>query len=169
MIHKKAYQRRAPGEIGIEQTRDVEPVRAILQALGLAVEGLEWSAACYLLAYQGDSPIGVVGIEPRIDAALLRSLAVVEPMRRRGVGTALVKAARIAAHTRGARTLYTLARSLHFAWFKLQGFKPVQLEEVKRALAGTFLIDHLSIHQPGTLDEMSALAVDISNDGVIER
>jgi N-acetylglutamate synthase-like GNAT family acetyltransferase len=169
MIHKKAYQRRAPGEIGIEQTHDLEPVRTILQALGLPIEGLDWPAACYLLAYQGDSPIGAVGVEPRIDAALLRSLAVVEPMQRRGVGTALVKAARIAAHTRGARTLYTLAPSLHFGWFKRQGFNPVQLGELKRALAGTFLIDHLSTHQPGALNEMSAFAVDISNDGVIER
>jgi N-acetylglutamate synthase-like GNAT family acetyltransferase len=169
MIHKKAYQRRAPGEIGIEQTHDLSPVRTMLQGLGLSVEGLDWAAACYLLAYQGDSPIGAVGIEPRIDGAFLRSLAVVEPMRRHGVGMALVKAARVAAHTRGARTLYTLIPSSHFEWFERQGFVPIQLAELKRALAGTFLIDHLSEHQPGVLDEMSALAVDIANDGVIER
>jgi N-acetylglutamate synthase-like GNAT family acetyltransferase len=169
MIHKKAYQRRAPGEIGIEQTHDLRPVRAIIRGLGLFDEGLDWAAACYLLAYEGASPIGTVGIEPRIDAALLRSLAVVEPMRRRGVGTALVKAARVAAHTRGARTLYTLIPSQYLEWFKRQGFAAVQLEELKRALAGTFLIGHLSTHQSGVFDEVSALAVDIASDGVIER
>ena len=169
MIHKKAYQRRAPGEIGIEQTRDLGLVRAFLQALGLSVEGIEWPAACYLLAYRGDSAIGAVGLEPRIDAALLRSLAVAEPMRRRGVGTALVKAARVAAHTRGARTLYTLTPSRHVEWFKRLGLAPVPIAELKRALAGTFLIDHLSTYQSGALDEISALAVDIASDGVINR
>ena len=45
-----------------------------------------------------------------MDAAVIRSLGVVEAMRRRGIGAALVNAARKAAHTRGARRLYALGR-----------------------------------------------------------
>jgi N-acetylglutamate synthase-like GNAT family acetyltransferase len=169
MIHKKAYQRRAPGEFGIEQTHDLAPVRAILEAAELSVEGLEWPAGCYLLAYQSDTPIGTAGIEPRVDAALLRSVAVAEPMRLRGAGAALVKAARVAAHTRGARTLYALTRASHRRWFTRLGFAPVPLNQLQRALAGTFLIDYLSVHQPAILNELSCLAIDIASDGVIER
>jgi N-acetylglutamate synthase-like GNAT family acetyltransferase len=169
MIRKKAYQLRAPGEIGIEQTRDLASVRSILEAAGMDTEGLEWPAAFYLLAYLSDTPIGTVGIEPRVDAALLRSLAVAYPMRRQGVGEALVKAARIAAHTRGARTLYTLAPAPHLGRFTRLGFAAVPLEQLMHVLAGTFLINYLSVHQPAALDETIALAIDIAGDGVIKR
>ena len=169
MIHRKAYQRRTPGELRVEQTRDLAPVRVILEALGLITKGLEWPAACYLLAYQGDTPIGAAGIEPRVDAALMRSLAVAEPMRRRGAGEALVKAARVSAHTRGARTLYTLTPAPYLRWFTRLSFAPVPLDQLRQALAGTFLIDYLSAHQPEELSALTALAVDISNDGVIVR
>jgi N-acetylglutamate synthase-like GNAT family acetyltransferase len=169
MIHKKARPRRAPGEFGIEQTRDLAPVRAILEAAGLSIEGLEWHAACYLLAYQGDTPIGTAGIEPRVDAALLRSVAVDEPRRRHGVGEALVKAARVAAHTRGARTLYTLTPQSHLGWFRRLGFAPVTLGQLQGALAGTFLLGYLSDHQAVALNELIPLAIDIAADGVIER
>jgi N-acetylglutamate synthase-like GNAT family acetyltransferase len=169
MIHKKARQRRAPGEFGIEQTRDLAPVRAILEAAGLSIEGIEWSAACYLLAYQGDTPIGTAGIEPHVDAALLRSVAVAEPRRRRGVGEALVKAARVAAHTRGARTLYTLTPRSNLGWITRLGFAPVTLVQLQGALAGTFLVDYLSGHRTAALNELIPLAIDIAADGVIER
>jgi N-acetylglutamate synthase-like GNAT family acetyltransferase len=169
MIHKKVNQRRARGEFGIEQTRDLAPVRAILEAAGLSVEGLEWPPACYLLAYQGDTPIGTAGIEPRVDAALLRSVAVTEPMRQHGVGEALVKAARVAAHTRGARALYTLTPRSHLGWFTRLGFAPVTLVQLQGALAGTFLVSYLSVHQAAALAELIPLAIDIAGDGVIER
>jgi N-acetylglutamate synthase-like GNAT family acetyltransferase len=169
MMHKKAYPRRAPDELGIEQTRDLTPVRSLLEAAGLGAEGLDWPSACYLVAYKGNSPVGSVGIEARVDAALLRSLAVIEPMRRRGVGEALVRAARVAAHTRGARTLYTLASAPRAAWFVRLGFAPVPLTALTRALAGTFLIDYWRGHHPRRLEELVALAADIANDGVIQR
>jgi GNAT superfamily N-acetyltransferase len=169
MIRKKAYQRRAPNEFGIEQTRDLARVRAILEAVGLSIEGLDWPGACYLLAYRGDTPIGTIGIEPRVDAALLRSLAVAEPLRQHGVGEALVKAARVAAHTRGARTLYTLTPRLYLGWFTRLGFASVALDRLQESLRGTFLISHLSANQSVGLNELIPLAIDIASDGVIER
>jgi N-acetylglutamate synthase-like GNAT family acetyltransferase len=169
MMHKKAYPRRAPDEIGIEQTRDLEPVRSLLEAAGLGTEGLDWPSACYLMAYQGDSPIGTVGIEARVDAALLRSLAVTEPMRRQGTGEALVKAARVAAHTRGARTLYALAPPALGAWCGRLGFAPAPMTTLIAALAGTFLVDNLRERHSDRLEELVAMAADIANDGVIQR
>lgn len=169
MIHKKVRARREPDEIGIEQTHDVSPVRSILVQAGLGTEGLDWPSACYLIAYQGEMPIGTVGIEARVDAALMRSLAVAEPMRRRGIGAALAKAARVAAHTRGARSLYTLASGEYVHWFSRIGFAPVPLASLLRALAGTFLIDYLRTHHPDTLEGCTALMADIADDGVIRR
>jgi N-acetylglutamate synthase-like GNAT family acetyltransferase len=169
MIHKKAYQRRGPDEFGIEQTRDLKPVRLILEASGLGTEGIDWPAACYLLAYQGDAAVGTVAIESRIDAAMLRSLAVSEPMRRRGIGEALVMAARVAAHTRGARTLYTLAPEPRMPWFSRLGFAPIPMTDLTRALAGTFIVDYLRARHPDRIEQMAAMAVDIAHDGVIER
>jgi N-acetylglutamate synthase-like GNAT family acetyltransferase len=169
MLRKKAYSRRSPHEFGIEQARDPALVRAILDSTGLCTEGLDWPSACYLAAYQGDVPIGTVGIEARVDAALMRSLAVLEPMRHRGIGEALVKAARVAAHTRGARSLYTLASGQHLAWFTRFGFAPVPIATLKHALTGTFLVDYLRANQSDRLEQLTAMAVDITNDGVIER
>ena len=168
MIHKKINRRREPDTIGVEQARDRAPVSATLEALGLSTEGVTWAPACYLLAYSGDTPIGTAGIEPRVDAALLRSVAVIEPLRRRGIGSKLVEAARLAAHTRGVRTLYTLAPPSLSGWFEWLSFAPVPRDALMRALAGTFLADQLKT-RPAELNELIGLAVDIANDGVIER
>ncbi|MGH7779640.1 MAG: GNAT family N-acetyltransferase, partial [Candidatus Binataceae bacterium] len=104
-----AIRRHRPGELVIEQTRDAGAVRAFLQAGNMIAAGVEWPAACYLMAFFGDDAVGVIGVEPKIDAALIRSLHVAEAMRRRGIGAALVAAARKAAHARGARTLFLFA------------------------------------------------------------
>ncbi len=101
-----ALRKHRPGELVIEQTRDLIRVREILASAGMMTEGIEWPAACYILAFNGDESIGVVGIEPKIDAALIRSLFVKASMRRRGIGAALVAAARKSrAHSRRAPPL----------------------------------------------------------------
>src|SRR5260370_15294676 len=97
------------------------------------------------MAYRGGEPVGVVGIETKVDGALMRSLVVVEPMRRRGVGKALVEAARAAAHTRGARRLYCLADGAANDYLKRLGFKPASIGNLQTVLAGTVLVDNLGI------------------------
>jgi N-acetylglutamate synthase-like GNAT family acetyltransferase len=89
-------------------------------------------------------------------------------MRGRGVGAALVAAARAAAHTRGAHRLYALAHDPADKYLARFGFAPVALSELLDALAGTFMADHVRTH-PGELSGRRALCLDISRDGVIER
>lgn len=120
------------------------------------------------MAYFGAEPAGVVGVETKIDVALMRSLAVAEPMRGRGVGAALVAAARAAAHTRGAHRLYALGRDDAYNYLARFGFAPVALSELLNALAGTFMADYVRTH-PGEFSDHRALCLDISRDGVIER
>lgn len=139
----------------------------MLSAAGMISEGVKRPGGCYLMAYLGDMAIGVVGIEVRVDAALIRSLTVAEAMRGRGIGAALVAAARLAAHTRGARTLYAVVPEGEAAgYFRRFGFAPVSLEQALGALAGTFA-EHL--RQRPAESELRALALDIANDGVINR
>ncbi|HSU90226.1 MAG TPA: GNAT family N-acetyltransferase, partial [Sporolactobacillaceae bacterium] len=101
-----ALRKHRPGELVIEQTRDLDRVREMLAGAAMMTDGIEWPAACYIIAYNGDEAIGVVGIEAKIDAALIRSLYIKPEMRQRGIGAGLLAAARKAAHTRGARHLY---------------------------------------------------------------
>jgi N-acetylglutamate synthase-like GNAT family acetyltransferase len=129
--------------------------------------GLDAPGACWIAASLNGAIVAVVGIETIVDAAVIRSVAVVETMRRRGIGAALINAARKAAHTRGARRLYALGRRredylLRFGFERIAGAKMIA------DLAGTFTADYLLAY-PGELARMDPLLLDISRDGVIER
>jgi N-acetylglutamate synthase-like GNAT family acetyltransferase len=166
---KKLRRRRAPGELAVEQTRDLAQAAQVLSAAGMWADGVESPGGCYLIAYVGDAVAGIVGIEVRVDAALIRSLLVLDTMRRRGVGTALIAAARTAAHTRGARMLYAIAPDADSTrYFARCGFAPAASEEMLQALAGTFMADYLRQH-PDESAQMRTLSLDIANDGVIQR
>lgn len=166
---KKIRRRRTAGELAVTQTRDLASVARMLSAAGMMTGGVESPGACYLTAHVGDEAAGVIGIEVRVDAALIRSLLVVEPMRRRGIGAALVEAARTAAHTRGARTLYAIAPTgVAIDYFARFGFMRVAADQMLAALAGTFTADHLRQH-PHDLARLCTWSLDISRDGVIER
>src|SRR5580692_3070009 len=111
----------------------------------MLADGVDAPGGCYLTAHVGDRLAGVIGIEARVDAALIRSLMVAESDRRRGIGAALIAAARTAAHTRGARTLYAIAAdeetSEYFARF---GFATTDIKDLLKALAGTVMVEYLS-------------------------
>ena len=161
-------RQRVEGELVVEQTRDLGGVAAMLTVAGMTIEGITWPAGCYLMAYLGREPVGVVGIETKVDAALMRSLVVVEPMRRRRVGKSLVEAARAAAHTRGARRLYCLADGAANDYLKRLGFEPASIGEVQTVLVGTFMVDNLRT-RPDKTSQCRALCLDISHDGVVIR
>ncbi len=111
--------------------------------------------------------VGVVGIETIVDAAAMHSLVVAEPLRRRGIGAALVAAARKAAHTRGARRLYAFGGG--GADYLLRfGFERVARDEMLDDLAGTAVAGYFD-SRPEQLGGVSTLRLDISRDGVIER
>ena len=162
-----AIRKHRAGELVIEQTRDFAVVRAMLARGGLMTDGVEWPAACYIVAYFGDDAVGVVGVEPNIDAALIRSLYVDESMRRRGIGAALIAAARKAAHTRGARHLYLFSTDAG-AFFERHGFTMVPVADVVAALPGVPQVEHYRA-RPEELAREVAYHLDISGDGVIER
>jgi len=162
-----AIRKHRAGELVIEQTRDFARVRAMLARGGLMTDGIEWPAACYLVAYFGDDAVGVIGVEPKIDAALIRSVYVNESMRRRGIGAALVAAARKAAHTRGARHLYCFGAAAG-QLFERHGFAMVPVADVVAALPGVPEVEFFRA-RPEELAREVAYHLDISGDGVIVR
>jgi len=162
-----AIRKHRAGELVIEQTRDLALVREMLTRAGTMTDGIEWPAACYLVAYLGDEAAGVIGVESKIDAALIRSLYVNESMRRRGIGGALVAAARKAAHTRGARHLYLFSTEAG-GFFERHGFTTVAVAEVIAAIPGVPQVDYYR-ERPDELAREVAYHLDISGDGVIER
>jgi N-acetylglutamate synthase-like GNAT family acetyltransferase len=162
-----ALRKHRAGELVIEQTRDFTVVRTMLARGGLTTQGIEWPAACYLVAYFGDDAVGVIGVEPKIDAALIRSLYVDGSMRRRGIGAALIAAARKAAHTRGARHLYLFSTDAG-DFLERQGFETVALADIVAAIPGVPQVEHYRAH-PEELARQAAYHLDISADGVIER
>jgi len=162
-----AIRRHRAGELVIEQTRDLVRVREMLARAGMMTDGIEWPPACYIVAYVGDEAVGVIGVESKIDAALIRSLYVNESARRRGIGSALVAAARKAAHTRGARHLYLFSTEAG-AFFGRHGFMPVAVADVIAAIPGVPQIEYYRA-RPQQLAREFAYHLDISGDGVIER
>lgn len=161
-------RRHRAGELVIEQTHDIAAVRAFLEAGTMITDGIEWPAACYLIAFFGDDPVGVVGVEPKIDAALIRSLHVIEAMRRQGIAARLLADARKAAQTRGARTLYLFAYPELRKFFARFGFSEVAREHLMNDLRGAPEVEYYRAH-PDELARECAMALDISNDGLIAR
>jgi N-acetylglutamate synthase-like GNAT family acetyltransferase len=166
-----ARRRRAPGELYVAQTGDLAGAGAILEAVGetagIIAGGFDAPGACWIAASISDAIAGVAGVETIVDAAVIRALAVADGMHRRGIGAALVKAARKAAHTRGARRLYAVGRRGEEYLLRF-GFERVAASEMIEDLAGTFTAGYLQAH----LDElarMDPVRLDISRDGVIER
>jgi N-acetylglutamate synthase-like GNAT family acetyltransferase len=143
---------RRPGAITIAQTRDSAAIAGLVDAAGAAAAHLDRPGSCFLLAYYGDDPVGIADIQTLVDSAFMRLLWVAVPMRCRGIGTALVAAARKAAHTRGARTLYALDAP-EGDYLSRQGFVPAKRSDP--------II--------GEADQGSLWMLDLSRDGVIER
>lgn len=162
-----ALKKHRPGELAIEQTRDLAVVRAMLTRAAMLTDGIDAPSSCYLIAYIGDEPVGVVGIEPRLDAALIRSLYVADTMRSRGIGAKLMAAARKAAHTRGARHLYLFSTDAG-EFFRRLGFEGVPVEETVKAIRGAPQVEYYRA-RPDELAREVTWHLDISQDGVIER
>jgi amino-acid N-acetyltransferase len=83
----------------------------------------------YLGKHDGGALVGVVGLELCGDDALLRSLAVAEPCRGRGLGSDLLSSAEQRAHAQGVQTLYLLTTTAS-RFFAAHGFR-----EIDRATA----------------------------------
>ena len=88
--------------------RDLDEVIELLSAANLPTEGVRESFARFFVAEASGTIVGSVGIEKHGDYGLLRSAAVSDALRGRGVGRRLVSEAIDDALESGMRALYLL-------------------------------------------------------------
>src|SRR4030095_13612868 len=88
---------------------DLQGVLGLLTQAGLPTEGVDTEALRdFVIAEDGDTAVGVVGLEVYRESALLRSAAVEESWRGSGVGRALIDRALALSKERGIRDVFLL-------------------------------------------------------------
>jgi GNAT superfamily N-acetyltransferase len=162
-VRAKKIRRHRQGELMVEQARDPTVIAGMLAAAGIHADAR--APACALIAYVGDEAAGIAGVETAVDIALTTILFVHTGMRRRGIGAELMRAARVAAHTRGARNLYKIGPPEAGPYLSRFGFEPVEFNAAARELEGMADAERLC----GGASGMRAWRLDISMDGVIQR
>ena len=90
----------------------------------------------FLVLRDGGAIVGVVGMEVRGDAGLLRSLAVAKERRGGGLAAALVDALEARARDAGIRALYLLTTTAE-GFFARRGYAPADRAAVPDAIQAT--------------------------------
>jgi N-acetylglutamate synthase-like GNAT family acetyltransferase len=83
-------------------------LKAALAGAGLVTEDIDDPALVFWRFEIGDMPVGFGGLEMHGDVALLRSVVTLPPLRRRGIGRAMVAVLETEATARTARAIYLL-------------------------------------------------------------
>jgi amino-acid N-acetyltransferase len=124
----------APGPIAIAAATaaDLPHILALLGRARLPPDGLAEHLASALVARDGDRIIGSVALEVHGQVGLLRSVAVDEAVRGRGLGARLTAAALELARARRLRTIYLLTETAA-EFFPRFGFRPVTRADVDPA------------------------------------
>jgi len=116
---------------------DLAHVAALLQASQLPTTGVAEALCGFLVAESDGAIIGSVGIESCCARyALLRSVAVEDEWRGRGVGRRLVERAIAVAESKGLEALYLLTTTAE-SYFPSFGFAPVDRDHVPDSIKRT--------------------------------
>lgn len=91
---------------------------------------------CLCLCENGDSPIGVGGLERHGDAGLLRSLAIEDSSRGDGYGKAVCNELLARAESRGITDIYLLTTTAA-GFFEALGFEEIPREDAPAAIRET--------------------------------
>jgi amino-acid N-acetyltransferase len=110
---------------------------ALLQSQGLPVSDItDHHLEHFFFMGSDGSPTGLVGVEIYGADALLRSLAVAETARTRGVGSALVKHAEGYAVSRHVNAIYLLTTTAE-TFFEQRGYRRVDRTQAPQAIQST--------------------------------
>ena len=108
---------------------DLGAVERLLTASKLPVDGVAELLEGFVVAETENGLAGVAGLERCADDALLRSVAVAEEWRGRGVGNALVTQLIANAEQEGLERLYLLTTTAD-RWFPAFGFRRITRDDV---------------------------------------
>jgi N-acetylglutamate synthase-like GNAT family acetyltransferase len=108
---------------------DLEVIKALLLESGLPIAGVDENWKTFLIARDGDAPVGCGGAEAYQVVALIRSIAVKPDYRSHGIGRRLVRQLLDRLASRGLREFYLLTTTAE-EYFKKRGFKTIDRDEV---------------------------------------
>jgi amino-acid N-acetyltransferase len=112
---------------------DLSAILALLERSKLPRAGIEGHLDTALVARENGRVVGCAAIEVYGVAGLLRSVAVDEALRGRGLGQALTRAALDLARERGIKTLYLLTETAG-DFFPRFGFRKITRAEAEPAV-----------------------------------
>lgn len=115
---------------------DVDAIRGLLVTNNLPVDGVDDHWRTFIVARDGDAIVACGGAEPYQFAALIRSVAVRDDYRGRGVGRRIVRQLLDRLASRGLREFYLLTTTAE-DYFKRRGFKTVDRDEVHPQILGS--------------------------------
>ena len=118
----------APGDEGA--------IFALLTSAKLPLDGVHEALGNFFVAQDAGAVVGVAGLEPCGENALLRSVAVANSWRGRGLGRALVQRALADASGRGFSALYLLTTTAE-SYFPSFGFSTIARDEVPEDIKAT--------------------------------
>jgi len=129
------------GEIAINgaTAADLPIIRQLLIANNLPITGIDDHWKTFIVAKDGETIVGCGGSEAYKVAALIRSVAVADSHRGRGIGRRIVRQLVDRLASRGIREFYLLTTTAQ-PYFAKRGFKPIDRDEIHpQLLASTEL------------------------------
>ena len=115
---------------------DLSAIEQLLSACKLPVDGVPDIVDSFVVARTDGNVVGAAAIEPCGSYGLLRSVAVDESMRGRGIGRALVDRLLAEAKRKGFRELYLLTTTAE-NYFPGFGFVPTSRDAVPTEIQAT--------------------------------
>ena len=126
-------------KIFFASVQDEIKIKEVLEAAGLHHEDITPSHLQHFLVLKDDHNSmlsGVVGLELKNHTALLRSLAVIEPQRRKGLATQLVSEIEKYARSQKIDTLYLLTLTAE-RFFSKKGYRKTDRKSAPPAIQET--------------------------------
>jgi amino-acid N-acetyltransferase len=120
----------------------LDDVERLLAASGLPTDDVRSGAAQFYIVTAGGDVVGVGGLEPYGAAGLLRSVAVREPARGSGVGTAICEELEDRARAEGVEVLYLLTTTAA-GFFADRGYEEVERTTAPAAIRETTQFEDL--------------------------
>jgi amino-acid N-acetyltransferase len=118
---------------------DLPVIRQFLIDNKLPVSGIDDHWKTFIVARDGEAIVGCGGSEAYKFAALIRSVAVADSHRSRGIGRSIVRQLLDRLASRGIREFYLLTTTAQ-PYFAKRGFKPIDRDEIHpQLLASTEL------------------------------
>jgi amino-acid N-acetyltransferase len=115
--------------IGGATAADVPVIEQLLLANKLPTAGLEDHWKTFIVARDGGVIVGCAGAEAYPLVALIRSVAIADSHRGRGIGRRIVRQMLDRLSSRGIREFYLLTTTAE-AYFAKRGFKPIDRDEI---------------------------------------